>query len=511
MAEIEEVIKLSVEGTGDGIKSVKSLKQEIRETQAAAIQAARKFGEFSPEATKAAQKVAKLKDEMGDFQQRVAALNPDKFQAIAGVVGGIAGGIAAAQGAMALFGAESEDTQKALMKVQGALAFSQGIQQILDLKNSFGAVGSVITSKIIPALATLKGAMIATGVGALVVGLGYLIEKFNETGKSAEDAKKEIEEFSKKAEAALNAIEKRNAIDIQQAKQRGASDIELNKIRDDNYRFEIMRLENLQKRYGKDQLFKNEIESIEQARELNRETFKAQQADKERERERKLIEDLKALREKADAESLAAAKELQAQFDALQKANQEREQTAAETLAAVLEEQRTVNFNTRQKELDDLAKWYDEKRLLLIQGGESTSELTTLYESKLAAIQDGYRMADQAKSEKESADRLAAFIANNDKQVAAEKAKQQAIKQAQDIAYNNTSSALGSIAQLFGQATAAGKAAAIVQVGIDEARAIGGALANSQSPIDQRGNGWTCGGCKVHSYFSIHIVRLCKG
>ncbi len=507
MAEIEEVIKLKVEGTGDGIKSVKSLRQELRETQQDAIAAARKFGEFSPEAAKAAQKVAKLKDEMGDFQQRVAALNPDKFQAIAGVVQGVAGGIAAAQGAMALFGAESEDTQKALIKVQGALAFSQGVQQILDLKNSFGAVASNIVGKLIPALMTLKGAMIATGIGALVVGLGYLITKFQETGQSAADAKKKVDEFAESAEKAVNAIEKRNAVEIQQAKQRGASEKELNDIRDYNYEMEILRLQNLRGGEMSEKVRKDKIEQIEYARELNRETFKAAQADKDRERQKKLGEDLKALREKQDAESLAAAKELQAQFDALRKANEEREQTAAETLAAVLEEQRTLNFNARQKELDDLEKWYDEKRLLLVNGGESTSELTTLYESKVANVKDGWRMEDQAKTEKDNADRLAKLTASHDKEVAAEKAKNDAIKQARELAYNQTSSILGSISQLFGQATAAGKAAAIIQVGFDEARAIGGALANSQSPLDPT-NAATGGLAGVAKFIAISASVL---
>jgi len=114
----QTTVAINLEAKTKGTESVKSLKTQIREATAEAVLLARKFGEFSPEATAAAQKVAKLKDEMGDFQQRVAGLNPDKFQAIAGVTQGIAGGISAATGAMALFGAESEDAQKTLAKVQ---------------------------------------------------------------------------------------------------------------------------------------------------------------------------------------------------------------------------------------------------------------------------------------------------------------------------------------------------------------------------------------------------------
>ena len=174
----QTTVAINLEAKTKGTESVKSLKTQIKEATAEAVQLARKFGEFSPEATAAAQKVAKLKDEMGDFQQRVAGLNPDKFQAIAGVTQGIAGGISAATGAMALFGAESEDAQKTLAKVQGAIAFSQGIQQLLDMRNSFGAMATTIKTQVITAFTTLRGAMMATGIGLLVAGVAALIANF---------------------------------------------------------------------------------------------------------------------------------------------------------------------------------------------------------------------------------------------------------------------------------------------------------------------------------------------
>jgi hypothetical protein len=175
----QTTVAINLEAKTKGTESVKSLKTQIREATAEAVLLARKFGEFSPEATAAAQRVAQLKDEMGDFQQRVAGLNPDKFAAIAGVTQGLAGGISAATGAMALFGAESEDTQKMLMRVQGAIAFSQGIQQVLDMRNSFGAMATTIKTQVVTAFTTLRGALIATGIGALAVGLGLVMANFD--------------------------------------------------------------------------------------------------------------------------------------------------------------------------------------------------------------------------------------------------------------------------------------------------------------------------------------------
>lgn len=175
----QTTVAINLEAKTKGTESVKSLKAQIREATNEATALAQKFGALSPEAIAAAQKVAKLKDEMQDFQQRVAALNPDKFDAIGKTVGGIAGGISAAQGAMALFGAESEDAQKALLKVQGAMAFSQGIQQVLDMKNSLGAMGGMIKGTVVKAFTTLRGAVMATGIGLLAVGVAALIANFD--------------------------------------------------------------------------------------------------------------------------------------------------------------------------------------------------------------------------------------------------------------------------------------------------------------------------------------------
>lgn len=182
MAYESEVVA-KVKAKTEGAESVKSLKAQIKEATNEAIRLSQQFGKFSPEATAAAQKVAQLKDEMGDFQQRVAGLNPDKFAAIAGVTQGIAGGISAATGAMALFGAESEDAQKTLAKVQGAIAFSQGVQQLLDMRNSFGAMATTIKTQVITAFTTLRGAVMATGIGLLAVGVAALIANFDKVSE----------------------------------------------------------------------------------------------------------------------------------------------------------------------------------------------------------------------------------------------------------------------------------------------------------------------------------------
>lgn len=130
MATEEIALKITTDSSQTE-KSVKSIRQELREAQQNAIGLARQFGELSPEALKAAQKVANLKDEVGDLKNRIDALNPDaKFRIFSQTLQGVAGGFAGLQGAIGLFGTESKELEKQLLKVQSALALSEGLNTI---------------------------------------------------------------------------------------------------------------------------------------------------------------------------------------------------------------------------------------------------------------------------------------------------------------------------------------------------------------------------------------------
>lgn len=180
---MNEQVNVAVNITGNGAqveKNVKSIRQELREAQQNAVNLAREFGELSPQALDAAKRVANLKDEFGDLQQRIQALNPDaKFKAFSQSLQGVAGGFAGLQGAIGLFGTESAELEKQLLKVQSALALSQGIDSVLEARDSFKTLGALIKTNVVSAFSTLKGAITATGIGALVVGVGLLITNFD--------------------------------------------------------------------------------------------------------------------------------------------------------------------------------------------------------------------------------------------------------------------------------------------------------------------------------------------
>lgn len=186
--------------------SIGSLKKQMREAQAEVIALSDKFGATSVEAVNAAKKAAELRDRIGDAKSLTDAFNPDaKFKALTASLSGVAGGFGAVQGAMALFGKESEDVQKTLLKVQSAMALSQGLQSVGESIDSFKQLGAVVRTQVVGAFSTLRGAIIATGFGALAVAIGLLIANFNEF---TEYIKNSFPELFKFAQTIGNVVQK---------------------------------------------------------------------------------------------------------------------------------------------------------------------------------------------------------------------------------------------------------------------------------------------------------------
>jgi hypothetical protein len=160
--------------------SVGSFKKQLKEANNELLNMSSKFGEASNEAVNAAKKVAGLKDAIGDAKALADTFNPDKkFVALGGALQGATAGFSALQGAMGLFGAEGKDVEQMMLKVQSAMALQQGISGIAGAMDSFKLLGNEVKGNVVKAFSTLKGAIIGTGIGLLVVGLGLLIANFD--------------------------------------------------------------------------------------------------------------------------------------------------------------------------------------------------------------------------------------------------------------------------------------------------------------------------------------------
>lgn len=228
MADVVIGAKLQLDGK-DAENSVKSLKSQLREAQQEVVKLSDKFGATSNEAQDAAKRAAELKDRIGDAKGLIDAFNPDqKFMALSQSLGGVLGGFTALTGAMGLLGVESEDVQKQLLKVQSAMALSQGLNQIGDSIQSFKNLGAVIVSTLgksgaiglaIAGVAALGTAIYAAfknteklteeqkryneasdralkNEGARIAGLQILIEKIKKGGLTQAEKTKTLEDYN---------------------------------------------------------------------------------------------------------------------------------------------------------------------------------------------------------------------------------------------------------------------------------------------------------------------------
>ena len=235
MAE-KKVIELEIKD------NVKSLRAQLKEAQAEVAKLADIYGTTSKEAANAAKKAAELADKIGDAKALTDAFNPDaKFNALTSSLSGVASGFAAYQGALGLVGVESKAVEEQLLKVQSAMALSQGLQSIGESIDSFKQLGSVIKNQVVAAFSTLKGAIIGTGIGALVIAIGILLPKIIEwadwTGRARrkqEDLNDSLERQQNKIRDSRKELEKDLDFRLRYARALGMSEEGLAKMRESN-------------------------------------------------------------------------------------------------------------------------------------------------------------------------------------------------------------------------------------------------------------------------------------
>jgi hypothetical protein len=192
MAVTKEIV-LEVGIKDSTAQGTTSAKQRLRELQKTLIDMSLAGQEGTKAFKEMEQEAGKLKDQIGDTGQRIKNLasdtrNIDTF--VAGIQG-ITAGFQIAQGAAALFGSENEDLQKALLKVQGAMALANGVQQVANLLNKDSilitqgqaaaqALYATAVGASTGAMKAFRIALLATGIGAAIAAVGLLVAKWDE-------------------------------------------------------------------------------------------------------------------------------------------------------------------------------------------------------------------------------------------------------------------------------------------------------------------------------------------
>ena len=191
MAE-KRVIELEIE------TNAKSLKAQLKEAQADVQQLSEKFGATSQEAIKAAKRAAELKDAIADAKDLTDSFNPDaKFNALTRSVGGVLDGFQAFEGALGLVGVESEKLQETMVRVQSVMALSQGLQGLMEAKDSFKQLGAVA----VDALKGIRTGLAATGIGLFLVALGTVVAYWDDIKAAVSGVTEEQEKLNEVSKA----------------------------------------------------------------------------------------------------------------------------------------------------------------------------------------------------------------------------------------------------------------------------------------------------------------------
>ena len=143
MADENINLKIIID-TANSAKSVKEIRDSMKELKAASL----KVGEGTEDFRKLTDAAGQMKDRMDDLNATIKYFSNDvkNLQGLTNIAQGIAGGFAIAQGSMALFGAESKNVEKALLKVQSAMAILQGIESVTTILQKDSAATLFLTN-----------------------------------------------------------------------------------------------------------------------------------------------------------------------------------------------------------------------------------------------------------------------------------------------------------------------------------------------------------------------------
>jgi len=221
----------------------------------------------------AANRAGEIKMAMRDVGDAISDADPEKsFGKFVRGAQAAANGFQIVTAAQGLFGSESKKTQEALLKVQSAMALTQGLSQFKEMKNDLKDVALALKNGVVKAFASLsiaqmasaaetgtltflqKGyalavgtstgamkafriALVSTGIGALVVGLGILIGKMMEYMGASDGATRandrlnsSLERQSKAMDRAKTNLEKQIEFEKKMAELAGKTDKEINDI-----------------------------------------------------------------------------------------------------------------------------------------------------------------------------------------------------------------------------------------------------------------------------------------
>ena len=182
----------------------------VKQLQTMAIEARAMGPEFADMANQFIREAGRMQDEIADTRAEIGYFASDtrKLDAVIGGAQAVAAGFGLVEGSMAALGIESDDMQKTMAKLQGAMLVLNSLQTITTLLQKDQAfVQGILTASqnaytfavaaSTTALGAFKLALIATGIGAAVVGVAYLVQNFDKLSAKIWPAEAALKAYNK--------------------------------------------------------------------------------------------------------------------------------------------------------------------------------------------------------------------------------------------------------------------------------------------------------------------------
>lgn len=247
----------------DAISKQTTLRNELKQVKEQMQQAALAGGVLGAEYLKLKERAGKLDDTIKDVSNDIKNAGSDTrgIDNVVGSITALAGGFSAVQGAAALFGDESEDLQKALLKVNAAMALATGLQQVANATTEQGSLTRIadtaatygqiaaqkiytfVTGKATAATTLFKVALAATGIGLVIVGLLALSQALKDTTSDLEAATDAIDAQNRALESSNALLQRNLSIDLARAELAGKAESDLIRIRGRSLQAQVKNIE----------------------------------------------------------------------------------------------------------------------------------------------------------------------------------------------------------------------------------------------------------------------------
>jgi myosin heavy subunit len=219
LKEVDKTVGDHFRNVGNYEGAVTNLKKELREL----TRTLQNMDEADPRFQEMTQRAGQLKDQISDTNEVIKATAGSGVENLAGAIGNLGTiGVSAFQGvegAMALFGVESENVQKTIMRMTALLNLGNAFKELGSIGDKIKAMQAGFTAFGSKAMTAFNGltsagkAFAVTGIGLIITGLGLLIANWDKlTGKE----KFNFDEFKKTQALKLEILQaQQDALDVQ--------------------------------------------------------------------------------------------------------------------------------------------------------------------------------------------------------------------------------------------------------------------------------------------------------